>query len=404
MTGSPSKSRNTPPGWHVIGKHGVFPEASHDETARFNFLTNLNMHLAQEVMPGVQAAYEKRALPRFVADKGRPPVSRQEVRRLMEVDPYYQTWSSLRRNTMEMRQQNGRSLSYRRWDDLNQRAAALNAGSPQLQLDPNLPLPRYVSAVDIHCMPGCYHTEYCADDVSVGANYDSGIFVTTAGMLGKYSDGGGQAIVAWLRDQAELGFKPKRILDMGCTVGHNIVPLAQAFPETEIVAVDVAAPVLRYAHARAKSLGVENITFRQANAENLDYADDSFDLVITCMFLHELSSTALPNVINETYRLTRQGGRVLHVEQPQFTDEMPLFEQFMRDWDSRNNNEPFWGTMHDIDVFALMESAGFDRNKLSSIGLTAVVDTSIFPSAAEADEKTEDYGRKPAWHVYVAEK
>ncbi|WP_299592271.1 class I SAM-dependent methyltransferase [uncultured Microbulbifer sp.] len=404
MSSMSSKSRKTPPGWHVIGKHGVFPKANHDETARFNFLTNLNMHVAQEVMPGVQSAYEKRARPRFESDKGRPPATRQEVRRLMEADPYYQTWSSLRRNIMEMRQQNGRSLAYRQWDQLNQKAADLNSGSTQLQLDPALPLPRYVSAVDIHCMPGCYYTEYCEDDVSVAANYDSGIFVTTAGMLGKYSDGGGQAIVAWLHEQAKQGFKPKRILDMGCTVGHNIVPIAQAFPETEIVAVDVAAPVLRYAHARAKSLGVENITFRQANAESLDYADGSFDLVITCMFLHELSSTALPNVINETHRLTRAGGRVLHIEQPQFTDDMPLFEQFMRDWDSRNNNEPFWGTMHDIDVFALMENAGFARSKLSSIGLTAVVDESLFPSAGDTDDAAEDYGRKPAWHVYVAEK
>lgn len=397
-------SRKIPPGWHVIGKHGVFPNASHDETARFNFLTNLNMHLAQAVMPGVQAAYEKRALPRFQQKNQRPPVSRQEVRRLMEADPYYQTWSSLRRNTMEMRQQNGRSLTYRQWADLNARAAALNQDSPQLQLDPKLPLPRYVSAVDIHCMPGCYYTEYCDNDVSVAANYDSGIFVTTAGMLGKYSDGGGQAIVAWLQAQAEKGFRPKRILDMGCTVGHNIVPIAQAFPDAEIIAVDVAAPVLRYAHARAKSLGVSNITFRQANAESLDYEDGSFDLVITCMFLHELSASALPNVLKETFRLTRQGGRVLHIEQPQFSDDMPLFEQFMRDWDSRNNNEPFWGTMHDIDVFAQMESAGFDKEKLSSTGLTAVVDRSLFPSADDDQGGTEDYGRKPAWHVYVAEK
>jgi ubiquinone/menaquinone biosynthesis C-methylase UbiE len=398
-------SKQVPPPWNVVGKHDVFPEATHDETARFNFLTNMNIHLSHDVLPGVKSAFENRAEPAFERANGRQPENRREVRKIMEADPYYQTWSSLRRNTMEMRQQNGRSIVYRQWQQLNDAARQLNEGSDQLQLDSSVEVPRYVSAVDIHCMPGCYYTEYCKDDISVGANYDSGLFVTTAGMLGQYSDGGGQAMVEWLKEQADKGFKPKRILDMGCTVGHNIVPIAQAFPDTEIVAVDVAAPILRYAHARAKSLGVNNITFRQANAESLEFEDGSFDLVITCMFLHELSSKSLPRIIGETHRLLAEGGKVLHVEQPQYTDEMSLFEQFMRDWDTHNNNEPFWGTMHDIDVFAVMENAGFDRSKMATVGLAAVVDTNIFPSAADSEANDgEDYGRKPAWNVYVAGK
>lgn len=398
-------SKMVPPPWNVIGKHGVFPKATHDETARYNFLTNMNIHLSHDVLPGVKTAYDTRAVPAFEQAQGRPPKDRREVRKLMESDPYYQIWSALRRNTMEMRQQNGRSMVYRQWDALNQAARALNEGSEQLQLDASVSVPRYVSAVDIHCMPGCYYTEYCEDDVSVGANYDSGIFVTTAGMLGQYSDGGGQALVEWLQQQAKQGFTPKRILDIGSTVGHNIVPIAQAFPDTEIVAVDVAAPVLRYAHARAKSLGVNNITFRQANAEQLDYDDNSFDLIITCMFLHELSSKSLPRIIQETHRLLADGGKVVHVEQPQYTAEMSLFEQFMRDWDTHNNNEPFWGTMHDIDVFQVMEEAGFDRDNMSTIGLHAVVDKTIFPSAADKEANDgEDYGRKAAWNVYVASK
>ena len=52
--------------------------------------------------------------------------------------------------------------------------------------------------------------------------------------------------------------------------------------------------VLRYAHARARALGVNNITFRQANGEALDYAEGSFDLITTAMFWHESSATAMP--------------------------------------------------------------------------------------------------------------
>ena len=394
--------RQVPPAYNEVGQHGVFPKANHDERARFNFLANLNGYLAGQVLPGVATAFETRAKERFAQQHGHEPQTRREVRNCMEADGYYQAWSSIRRNTMEMRQQAGRSLVLRQINDINARARALNDGDEHLQLDDAVAVPHYVSAVDIHCMPGCYYTELGPGDVSVGANYDCGLFVTTGGMLGRYSDGGGQALANWLREQYDAGFRPKRVLDIGCTVGHNIVPVAQAFPDTEIVAVDIGAPVLRYAHARAKSLGVDNITFRQANAESLDYEDGSFDLIITCMFLHETSMKALPKILGETHRLLAEGGKVLHIEQPQYDDDMPLFEQFMRDWDTFNNNEPFWGAMHDMDMFEQMADAGFDRDKMTSVGLAAVVDESIFPSAANDD--TEDYGRKPAWHVYVAAK
>lgn len=392
-------SQQVPPPWNVIGRHEVFPEARHDEVSRFNFLTNMNAHLSQNVLPGMRTAYESRAAKKFSEQTGHEPKSRSDIRRAMNNEPYYQIWGALRRNTMEMRQQAGRSMVLRQIDKLNAVAKKLNENKESLLLDPALEQPHYMSAVDIHCMPGSYHTALNEDDISAGANYDSGIFVTTAGMLGQYSDGGGQALVEWLKKE-HPNFKPKRILDLGCTVGHNAVPLAQAYPNAEVIAVDTAAPILRYAHARAQSLNVKNISFKQANAENLDFDDDSFDLIVSCMFLHELSAKALPAILKETKRLLAPEGLVMHIEQPQYTPEMDLFEQFMRDWDTYNNNEPFWGTMHDIDMYDALDTAGFNREKFFTIGVAAKVDENIFPSAAESDD--EDYGRKAAWNAFGA--
>ena len=138
--------------------------------------------------------------------------------------------------------------------------------------------------------------------------------------------------------------EPKtRILEIGATVGHSSLPIAQAFPESEMIAVDLGGPVCRYGQARAISLGVDNIRFVQADGEDLSrFPDASFDWVQTTMFLHELSSEALKRIFAETRRLVRPGGIVLHVEQPQYGPDMPIFEQAMRDWDSYYNNEPFW--------------------------------------------------------------
>lgn len=52
-----------PPDYRVVGRHGGYPETSHDEIARFNFLAQMNRHLATKVMPGVGEAFEARVKP-----------------------------------------------------------------------------------------------------------------------------------------------------------------------------------------------------------------------------------------------------------------------------------------------------------------------------------------------------
>jgi SAM-dependent methyltransferase len=396
----PEDPYDGPPDYRVVGRHALFPQTSHDEIERINLLAQLNRHLAARVVPGVRAAYDQRVVPTFEAAHGRAIGDRHEARKALLDDPAFQTWSALRRMTMEQRQQAGRWTVIRQRERLARIAAELNGNGEKLALDPALPIPRYVSAVDHHCMPGSYHAEAFPGDVANGANYDHAGFVTTGGLLGRYSDGGGHAVVQWVRRNLP-DFRPRTILEIGGTVGHSSLPLAQAFPEAEMTIVDLGAPVLRYAAARAKSLGVDNVRFVQASGEDLSrFADASFDWIQTTMFLHELSTGALANIFAETRRLLRPGGIVLHVEQPQYAPDMPLFEQAMRDWDAFYNNEPFWSRMHEMDLDAAMIAAGFPAESLIHGGVTGVVDRDLFPDAAE--DETEDYGRKAAWHVIGA--
>ena len=395
-----SEKLDVAPPYTAVERHAVFAEPRHDEAARFDYLANLNMYLAGTLGPGNKLAYERRVLPKFREQHGREPQDRFEIRRAMNADPFHRLWSALKRNSMEMRQQNGRAMVLRQLDELTARARQYNEGRDTLELDERVEVPRYQRAVDIHCMPGSYHGEERPDDVSAGANYDCGIFATTAGGLGALSDGGGQALAEWARRERP-DWQPRRILDIGATVGHNAVPLALAFPDAEVVAIDTAAPSLRYGHARAQALGARNIRFLQANAEDLSrWPDGHFDWVQTTMFLHETSGTALPRIISEGHRVLAEGGLMLHLEQPQYSDDMPLYEQFIRDWDAFNNNEPFWSSMHALDLKEVMKDAGFSEDELFTTGVTAVVDETIFPKAKEGEG--EDHGRAASWHAYGA--
>ncbi len=347
-----------PPTYDRTGKHGMSPDVSHDETARFNFLTSLNVQLGQKFFPGIKQAFEKRVAPNHIATHGEDFKTHQDIRDEMRADPFYQAWAALRLNTMEMRQQVGRHVVLRQLDAMNQKIAAANDGKKTLQLDENVQVPEYLTQVDNHWMPGSYYSEIMPGDAGAVASYEVGLFVTTAGSMSAYGDGAGRAIVKFVKERFP-DFAPKRILDLGGAFGINSLPIAAAFPDAEVIVADVGVAALRYGHARAQSMGYTSVQFVQTNGEHTQFESGSFDWIQTTMTLHETSAEAVVNILKECHRLLKPGGMMLHLEQPNFTPDTSLWERFTRDWDAWYNNEPFWAKFHTMNVFDLMTNAGF---------------------------------------------
>jgi len=343
-----------------------------------NFLLNLFSHTNAVIAPQMKAVYENRVAPKFEAAHGRPCASSREVRDAMSKDGAYQTWAALRREAQESRQQYGRSMTFRQIDRVNAVARMLNAGSDRLRLDPSLDIPRYVTAVDNHCMTGGYTGAIGADDVSPAANYESGHYVVAGGGTGPKSDLVGRSMAAFLRAEFP-NFAPKRILDIGTAAGFNALPLAVAFPDAELIALDVAAPMLRYGAARAKTMGVNNVIFWQANAEKLPFDNDGFDLIVSAMVWHETATTPFRTMLKEIYRTLKPGGLTLHFEQPNFDPATPVFEQFLRDWDSWYNAEPFWAKLHTLSYRDETIGAGFAPEKVFERMAPKAEEPGVFP-------------------------
>lgn len=112
------------------------------------------------------------------------------------------------------------------------------------------------------------------------------------------------------------------------------------------------------------------------------------------MVLHETSAEALPRILAETRRLLRPGGLAIHLEQPPYRRFEP-FEQFMRDWDGRYNNEPFWTALHEMDLTERLARAGFERDRVFETECRA-------PTFKAAAGRSEDFGRAPAWYAVGA--
>lgn len=380
--------------------HRALPTTTHDEFARQEFVRSYKQYLVGHVHSGNAVAYEKRVKPKIEQALQRAPADRFEVRDAMIEDPYYQMFSTLLRTSQEMMWSSCQIPVARELDRLNRkinRKRKKTRGS--LKLNPALPTPKYHRAVDIHCQPGGYHSEFALNDASAGMVYDRAVHIYAMGQMGPYNNDMGASIVLWLKEH-HPEFKPKRILDLGCSVGHSTVPYCDAFPKAEIHAVDVAAPMLRYAHARAEALG-KKIHFSQQNAEYMDFEDESFDLIVSHILLHETSDKAIRNIVAECQRLLKQGGMMIHAETPPYKGMAP-FDAFMLDWDTRNNNEPFWSRSHEIDYRQLSANAGFDPDKEFE---------TMIPSAFQIAEAKRshtfqggDFGGGGFWFIYGNEK
>lgn len=341
--------------------HAVLPQPTADEFARQEFVRSLKYHLATRVAPGVRTAYETRHEPAFRERHGRAPAHRRDVRDVLGSDPYYRFWSALERGSQQLMWKAVQVSVERQLPALVQAAKAAERGLGSLRLDPGLVPPNYATAVDIHLMPGGYHTEVTDDDVAAGAVYDRGVYVYAGGRMGPQNADVGQSAAAYLRG-ARPDFAPRRILDVGCTVGHSTLAWADAYPDAELHGIDVAAPVLRYAHARAESLG-RAVHYSQQSGERTDFPDGHFDLVVTHFLVHETSRKGFRAIMREAYRLLAPGGLVLHAELPSFKGLSP-YDEFMLDWDTLNNNEPFWAGSRDLDPHAEAVAAGFARESV----------------------------------------
>jgi ubiquinone/menaquinone biosynthesis C-methylase UbiE len=390
--------------------HPMLPKPTANEAAAQEFVKSLRAFIQSSLLPGLRPVLEKRAAPRYKAATGKAPETRHEIREAMKADPYFQTYASTNRIAQELLWTSVQTSIERQLPELKATADALPKGLGSCRTDPEFEPPRYVTALDIHCMPGGYAPDYGDYSFAAGALYDRGVYLYGLGYSGPYSDDKGRSVCNYVRRNLD-GFAPKRILDMGCTAGQSTVPYKELFPDAEIYAIDVSAAQISYAHLRAVALG-HGIHFSQQNAERTDFEDESFDLVVSHILLHETSGKAIGRIFDECYRLLKPGGYMIHADLPPF-GKMDEFTKFILDNETYYNNEPFWGAMRELDQIELAVKAGFSREAVffdtAPMAIREVAGAAGYAekdvkAVAERKFKAGEYAPGAGWEVLVARK
>ncbi|MEM7702325.1 MAG: class I SAM-dependent methyltransferase [Pseudomonadota bacterium] len=338
-------------------QHPMKADATPEEVARGRFTSGIRSLILNDLAADMRSAYDRRAAPAFKKEHGRDPETSREAHQALRGDPAFNIYSAMRVQAQKMVWASVADSVEREADRLATEAEKAAGGEGSLTLNPDLDVPKNVHAIDVHLMPG----SYTRGDTSLeaGAVYDRGLAVFSMGLMGANLDDIGLSMSQYIQ-QRFPDFAPERILDTGCTIGHNTLPWKQAYPDAEVVAIDAAPGPLAYGSARAKMQG-QKVHFQQMCADDLAFEDESFDVVWSSMFLHELSKKQRAKAFDEAYRVLKPGGLIIHMELPP-NAQMDAFDGFYLDWDSYYNNEPFYKGYRDEVPAELCTRAGFPQD------------------------------------------
>jgi ubiquinone/menaquinone biosynthesis C-methylase UbiE len=83
-------------------------------------------------------------------------------------------------------------------------------------------------------------------------------------------------------------------------------------------------------------------------------------MIVSSFFFHEVPVKATKQILRECRRLLRPGGHMVHLELPNEA-AVDSYANFFWNWDTTNNNEPFYTHFREHDPIALCSEAGFKR-------------------------------------------
>jgi ubiquinone/menaquinone biosynthesis C-methylase UbiE len=176
--------------------------------------------------------------------------------------------------------------------------------------------------------------------------------------------------------------KPRRIIDLGCGTGSTTLMLKQAFPQAEVVGLDLSPYMLVRAEDKAKTAGL-GIEWLHGNAEETKLPAASFDLVTISLLFHETPVQVTQGILQESLRLLKAGGEAIVLDGNQ---------QTLRHFDWLNNifEEPYIREFAAGNLDAWMDKAGFEAVQTDDVWLVNQVTRGIKPLMQETGDRRQE--------------
>ena len=187
-------------------------------------------------------------------------------------------------------------------------------------------------------------------------------------------------------DSIEVGSK---CLELGC--GPDAGAWALLARGVEVTAIDISQVAIDRSAERAASLGYEHATFVKMNAEAMEFADGSFDVVYGDGILHHLDTDA---ACKEITRLLAPGGRMIFSEP---TGHNPFINAYRRVTPSQRTPDEHPLVTADFDMYRrYFPDVTLDFLLFPSLLALPALQRSSFDALVERLERAYDRRLRPA--------
>jgi ubiquinone/menaquinone biosynthesis C-methylase UbiE len=103
----------------------------------------------------------------------------------------------------------------------------------------------------------------------------------------------------------------ERVLDVGCGTGSLTLAISRQLAGSGLAwGIDAAPRMIAIARKKAGDAGL-SIQFAPGVAEELDFVDAAFDVVVNSMFTHHIDTELKQRAFAEMFRVLRPGGRLV---------------------------------------------------------------------------------------------
>jgi len=106
-----------------------------------------------------------------------------------------------------------------------------------------------------------------------------------------------------------VDIKDKNIVEIGSGRGGGIAYITKRFEPTSALGIDLDTKAAKFGNTH---YNIEGLTFRQGNAQHLDLADDSVDIVFNVESSHRYPDMQL--FLDEVYRILKPGGHFMFTD------------------------------------------------------------------------------------------
>ena len=219
--------------------------------------------------------------------------------------------------------------------------------------DPNLSYPKYYSSQNFHGITGGYLNSGAA------VTYDP----VTKHALPPNEVWNREAVIK------AIASSPQKIIDLGCGTGSTTIMIKRAFPNAEVIGLDLSPQMLVMSQYKAQQAGLD-IHWQHGKAEATGFPDNEFDVVTASLLFHETPPEISLAILKEAYRLLKPGGQVIILDGHQKTLRNTT-------WLSDIFEEPYIREYAAGSVDAWLGKAGFERVLTEDVWWTNQLSTGV---------------------------